>query len=310
MKHLNDKTLESFLKSRIINREIIDDTKQERIIEKITTKHGDVFIKYGQDIAIRKEIEIYETYFSSPETLYVPRLLTSRYWDNSYFLALEWLDGIHPDFQNSSHVEKVFSGLGKWAANWNRRITEKPPQHYTNFEELQDLLESYTHVLEEMIGQSLALLKDCLSRIEDIIKVMESTPLTLDPGDISLLNIFMNEDEITFIDFESCKIGTMTSLVEHLGEKYQSIPHHSVHIQIALKSYLHAWNTTSNIHLNWHDFYYSQLCVRLYYKLGIYVYWIERIIRKNNIKATIEWINQDRDNLAALLENLDKKRVS
>lgn len=127
-------------------------------------------------------------------------------------------------------------------------------------------------------------------------------PLTLNPGDISLNNFIINSNEkVIFIDFESCTVSPMITLVEHLGEDYESIPHKKSDIHLALKSYLNSWNKFAKVNIEWDDFVHCQLCARIYYNIGNFNYWIKRTLEDKNIEETLEWIKHGQEQLQLLL---------
>lgn len=99
----------------------------------------------------------------------------------------------------------------------------------------------------------------------------------------------------------------MITLVEHLGEDYESIPHKEWDIHLALKSYLNSWNKFANVHMEWNDFVHCQHCARIYYKVGKFNYWIERILEDKNMEETLEWIKHGEEQLQLLLLSSDMR---
>lgn len=306
MEQLTTTQLENIFKDKINSRTIINDSKLGRIIEKIEFLNRKALIKYGWDADLQKEISIYEEVLNNPEKYPVPKLLVRKKINNIHLLAIEWIDGIHPDFRNTIHIENVFTSLGRWAADWSHRIKY---YNYINrdtlsdFEDLDNLLINNKNTLINILGNPLIdLLNNCSLQSENIIKNIEKMPLTLNPGDISLHNIIINSDEkVIYIDFESCTVSSMITLVEHFGEDYESIPHKKGDILLALKSFLNSWNKFSNVNIEWDDFVHSQLCARIYYNIGNFNYWINRILEDNNIEETLEWIKHGHEQLQLLL---------
>lgn len=310
MERLTNTQLENIIGEKINRREIIDDSKLGRIIEKVEFINRDVLIKYGWDEGLRKELSIYEKVLYNSENYPVPQLLKSKKINGIYFLAIEWIDGIHPDFRKKNHIEEVFTALGKWAAEWSEQIENNrlmKRNSLSNFEVLNELLEKNQNSLTQILGNSLMdLLMNCLSQSGRIIRNIEKTPLTLTPGDISLQNFIINTDEeVIFIDFESCTVSPMIMLVEHLGEDYESIPHSKSDIRYALTSYLNSWNRDSNKHFEWDEFMRCQHSARVYYKIGDFNYWINRILEDNNLEETLEWIKSGHEQLEILMKSPD-----
>ena len=299
--------LENILKSKINSRKIIDDSKPDRAIEKIECSNKNILIKYGSDIDLQREMNIYEKVLNNSEDIPVPKLLVSKKINKTYFLAMEWIDGIHPDFKNTVHIEKVFTSLGKWAANWSPKVEGYDyitKETLSNFDMLNSLLKNNKYTLNQTLDHSLIdLLNECIQNRDNIIGYIKKLPLTLDPGDISLHNFILNSTgEIILIDFESCKVSPMVTLVEHLGEDYESIPHKEDDVFLALNSYLNGWNKFSTIGIKWDDFIHCQFCSRVHYDIGKFNYWIRRILENKNVEETLGWIKQGHKQLQLLLK--------
>lgn len=308
MEKLDISQLENIIREKIYRRETIDDSKLDRIIEKVEILNREVLIKYGIDEDLLKELTIYEKILNSSNDYPVPKLLISEKVDGIYLLALEWIEGTHPDFMKKNHIEKVFTALGKWAAEWSKQIENNrliKRASLANFEVLTKLLEKNKSSLTPILGNSLMdLLINCLEQSDGIIKNIEQMPLTLNPGDISLNNFIINTNKkVIFIDFESCTVSPMITLVEHLGEDYESLPHTKNNIHIALKSYLNSWNRYSNTHIEWDEFVRCHLCARVNYKIGDFNYWIKRILEDKNMEETLEWVKHGQEQLEMILKS-------
>lgn len=314
MRRLENDELKFLLKEGIVGREIIDDSSHGRIIEKVTIKNYSMFVKYGVDDAIRQEIEIYHKFLTDHENLPVPQMILGHHLRNEcYIIALEWIEGFHPHFNHTKYIEPVFRTLGKWAADWNIKLEDDgflKAHSLSYFNVLEQLITQHQQFLYEIIEESLTLLKKCFRHKKIILDDIQSMPITLNPGDLSLHNIILDQDDnIFFIDFESCSVTSMVSLVEHLGQNYESIPHKSSHVKIALQSYLAGWNDHSTKYIHWDNFFYSQICARIYYNLGNFVYWIERIVKNINPEETLEWIKEGNEQLYTLLDELEGLRA-
>ncbi|MGD6874251.1 hypothetical protein ACQCU1_18980 [Sutcliffiella horikoshii] len=311
MENLDINQLENLIGDKIFRRETIDNSKLNRIIEKVETTNREVLIKYGIDEDLLKEINIYEKVLNKSKAHPVPKLIVSGNFDGINILGLEWIEGIHPDFTKKNHIEKVFIALGKWAAEWSNQI--KSDQLYAsinNFGDLTNLLEKNKRNLTPILGDSLMdLLTSCIEQSEEIINNIEKMPKTLNPGDISLHNFIIdNNEKIIFIDFESCTVNPMITLVEHLGEDYGSLPNTKNNVHFALKSYLNSWNKYSAMHIEWDDFIRCQLCARVNYKIGYFNYWIKRILENKNIEETLEWVRQGQKQLELILKSPDFRK--
>lgn len=99
----------------------------------------------------------------------------------SAFLALEWVDGVHPNFRDANHIKKVFSSLGIWAAEWSvkiKKFQEVPKVDLSAFSILNQLLEEHQLRLSNMLGSTLMdLLYQCISYQEVVIQNLQSFPL-------------------------------------------------------------------------------------------------------------------------------------
>lgn len=306
MKPLATAQMENIFKDTITHRKTIDDSKDGRMIERVEFSNRKVFIKYGWDADVQREMNIYKKVLNNSKIDPVPQLLVAKEINNYYFLATEWIDGIHPDFRNPIHIEKVFTSLGKWVAYRSQMLKDVDyikRDVYSHFEVLDNLLRQHQKTLIPILGNPLIdLLNDCMHRGKNIIQNIEKTPLTLNPGDISLHNCIMNSDEkVIFIDFESCTVSPMITLIEHLGEDYQSIPYTKDGVNLALRSYLNSWNQYANKNIEWNDFVYCQLCARIYYNIGNFNYWIGLILEDKNNEETLEWVSHGHEQLQSLL---------
>lgn len=291
-----------------MSREVIDVSKKERVIEKIHLFDRTALIKYGCDSGLKHESLVYKTFLEKNEL--VPKVLFNNNIGVLNVLALEWIDGEHPDFSSPDHIELVFSTLGKWAASWATNVKSyfnEFGETFPNFSILGKLLNDNREALIALLGVNLFdfLTKECFEQGELVLKNIQRTPSTLDPGDISLHNFIINDNnEVYFIDFESCAIRPVIMLFEHFGEDYGSIPNTKGNIKLAMESFVNEWNNRSAIKLDWDDFMYGHLNARIYYKIGDFNYWITRILQNRDIPQTIEWINNGRKQLTDLILRL------
>jgi hypothetical protein len=229
-----------------------------------------------------------------------------------YFLSLEWIEGVHPNFKDSGDISKVFTTLGIWAANCSKLIDEN--NFFTNFDSLDHFLH-FNEMIDEhkvLIGNTVGnTLYEELQRLrlysKLVIKNLKKMPNTLDPGDISLHNVIIQQKngEVVFIDFESSSVRPMIMLFEHFGEGYESIPSTDDGITLALKSFFNAWNDHSQKKITWDEFLYSQLCAQIYYKVENYIYWLRRVLRGMKVDESVKWIKQDQKQLKDLLVKLE-----
>lgn len=304
MKIISTIQLENLFKDKVKSRNMIDNTKAGRIIECVEFLNRKILIKYGSDTALEKEAYIYQEILSKSKKYPVPKLLVKQKINDNRLLAIEWIEGIHPDFENKTHIEGAFKSLGKWAADMSSIVEsniEKDP--LSNFGILESLLKDYENKLTRIVEHPLIdLLNHCVLQSESMIKNIKMTPLTLNPGDISRHNIIVTSDaEFTFIDFESYSLSPMVTLVEHLGENYESIPNKNSNVHLALKSYLNSWNEVVREKIDWDDFVHYQLCSRIYYKVGNFNYWFKRILEGKDSEQTLAWIKQGHEQLELLL---------
>lgn len=304
--------LEKILNKKISERESIYPSDHGRIIEKLTTEDSKILIKYGDDKGLKNEIIMYNKILDADKNPVPKSIVCQKIGKEIFFLALEWVDGIHPDFGDANHIKKVFSSLGKWAAEWSVKIEnfqEVPKVDLSAFSILSKLLEKHQSRLSNILGSTLIdMLYQCISYQEVVIQNLERCPLTLDPGDISLHNIILNsEGKVIFIDFESCLVRPMIMVVEHLGEDYESIPYKKYDVEKALMSYLDAWNSFAKTVLTKEIFNQSHLCARIYYKIGDFNYWLSSIIEENHIEETKEWIDKGQRQLYELLKKLENE---
>lgn len=301
--------LEKLLNARITDRVIIDDSKNERLIEKIRFNNRTALIKYGYDVGVKHETHVYKMLLGENEQ--VPKVLCNKNIGTLNFIALEWIDGQHPDLNSPYHIELVYSTLGRWAASWATSVKSgyfnEIGETYSNFTILNNLLNENRDTLTKLLGVNLIdfLTKECLEQAELVVGNIQRTPLTLDPGDISLHNFIINaNEEVFFIDFESCTVRPVIMLFEHVGEDYSSIPNTPSNIILAMESFLNEWNNRSIIKIEWDDFVYSHLNARVYYKVGDFNYWLKRILHDQDILQTLEWVDKGRKQLTELLLQL------
>lgn len=319
MKKIENRQLSKLLSDEIIHRDIIDESKPGRMIEKIEcTSRGSILIKYGNDSGVRDEVMIYQMITRLSKSNLIPLVYISKQiGEEMYFLALDWVDGIHPDFTTPGDISMVFTALGEWAANWSK-LTDMFGDEYVSplnqHQYFYKLLEKNRPMLNKALGgKTLDLLHKLVSKSDMIISNLKKMPNTLDPGDISLHNIILkNADkdcETTLIDFESARIRPMVMIFEHFGEGYESIPYTDEGIALAMRSFFTEWNENSEAKIHWQDFKYSQICAMAYYKMEKYIYWIERILSGRKIEETIGWLNQDQKPLKNLMAKLEARDV-
>jgi len=305
MEKLSDFELERLLNHEVTGRVMIDDSKDGRIIKKILLPDKPVLVKYGYDEGIVHEALVYGTYFNHNDP--VPAAMVNRTIEKGgCFLALEWIEGTHPDFNCSSDIQRVFAALGKWISR--RQVTANMLTtgrgSYSHITNLKELIARNHGILTDIAAKTIveALFKQCHTIDDHLVRNIERTPLTFDPGDISLHNAFIDsKGEVYFIDFESCKIRPLVMLFEHFGESYGSIPNTPSYVELALKTFLNEWNTYSAVKISWETFMQSHLCARLYYKIGDFYYWFNRIVQGRSIEETLIWIEEGFDQWESLL---------
>ncbi len=204
---------------------VIDDSKNERIIEQIRFNNRTALIKYGYDDGIKHETHVYKMLLGENEQ--VPKVLFNINIGTLNVLALEWIDGEHPDLNSPDHIKLVYTTLGRWASSWSNNVKSgyfnEIGETFSNFTILNKLLNVKPRYLTKLLGVNLIdfLTKECLEQGEIVVGNIQRTPLTLDPGDISLHNFIINaNEEVFFIDFESCTVRPVIMLFEHIGEDY------------------------------------------------------------------------------------------
>lgn len=310
MKNIKTEQLVSILSNDIICREIIDDSKPGRIIEKIHCSSQKMFIKYGNDPGLRNEINTYQKmqYLSLNK---VPKIYVCEEIENDfYLLALEWIEGSHPNFKDKYDISKVYSALGKWSSYWSKLIDKHDWIEFDHFVILDNIFKNHGRMIKKTIGTPIYdLLQRLIMKSEFIISRIKKMPSTLDPGDISLHNILIKDGsgDVVFFDFESAGVRPMIMLLEHFGEGYESIPSSQEGIALAMQSYFAAWNHNSEKKIQWNEFMDSQICAQANYKVGKYVYWFMRIVEKREVEKTLEWIKLDYKNLNTLVIELEAK---
>ncbi|GMK37599.1 hypothetical protein PCCS19_06530 [Paenibacillus sp. CCS19] len=180
-------------------------------------------------------------------------------------------------------------------------------EKFSHFSILASLLNENLETLTELLGVNFIdfLMKECLEQEGHVIKSIQRTPLTLDPGDISLHNFIIKANkEVCFIDFESCAIRPVIMLFEHFGEAYDSIPNTQSNIKLAMESFLNEWNHLSETKMGWDEFLYIHINARIYYQIGNFIYWINRVLKGQDVPQTLEWITIGRRQITELLERL------
>jgi len=305
MEKLSVFELERLLNHGVTGRVIIDDSKDGRMIEKILLRDKPVLVKYGYDEGIVHEALVYGAYFNHNDP--VPAALVNRTIEKGgCFLALEWIEGTHPDFNCSYDIERVFAALGKWTSRRPVTANMLAPgrESYSHITNLKELIARNHGILIDIAGKTIveAFIEQCHAISDRLVRNIERNPLTFDPGDISLHNALIDsKGEVYFIDFESCKIRPLVMLFEHFGESYGSIPNTPSHIELALKTFLNEWNTYSAVKISWETFMQSQLCARMYYKIGDFYYWFNRIVQGRSIEETRGWIEEGFNQWESLL---------
>lgn len=195
--------LEKLINEKITDRVVIDDSKNDRLIEKIRFNNRTALIKYGYDDGIKHETHVYKMFLRKNEQ--VPKVLINKNIGTLNILVLEWIDGEHPDLNSPDHIKLVYSTLGRWATSWLTNIKSGDfnefGETHSNFSILNTLLNENRDILTKLLGVNLIdfLTKECLEQAELVVGNIQRTPLTLDPGDISLHNFILMRKKKLFL---------------------------------------------------------------------------------------------------------------
>jgi len=315
VKRLSEAELEERLSEGVQERTIIDDTKQGRIIEKVQCASQVVLIKYGNDLGLRQEVRAYER-LSRFQSTNIPQVLVCEISScGNCFLALEWINGRHPDFTSERDIYNTYSVLGKCAASWSEHVEirhEFSQGAWDRFIPFNDMLKKRQELVLTTIGVHVYNQLQYIAAKQDVIAhTMTLMPNTFDPGDISLHNtIISNHENVVFFDFEYASVRPVIMLFEHYGEGYTSLPSTPDHIVLAMRTFLDAWNGHASHAITWEQFRRAQVCARCCYKMGKYHYWIERMVDVKYREETLEWINQDQTQLQDLVRQLEQHVVN
>ncbi|GMK37598.1 hypothetical protein PCCS19_06520 [Paenibacillus sp. CCS19] len=87
MEKLVTADLEELLNAKILSKEVIDDSKNERLIEKIYLVDRTVLMKYGYDGGLKHESLVYTTFLQNNDL--VPKVLFNTNFRGLNVLALE-----------------------------------------------------------------------------------------------------------------------------------------------------------------------------------------------------------------------------
>ncbi|WP_193726753.1 hypothetical protein [Paenibacillus guangzhouensis] len=274
-----------------------------------------VLIKYGDDQGLGQEVRAYERlrHFQSSN---IPQVFVCEISSSgNTFLALEWIDGRHPDFTSERDIHSTYSVLGKWTAEWSDRVgghDQLSQDTLDRFFAFNDMLVKHQELILTTIGVRLYNQLQFITANQDfILHTMKRMPNTFDPGDISLHNtIIDHHGNVIFIDFEYASVRPMIMLFEHYGEGYESIPSTPERIELAMQAFLKTWNANASQPLTWEQFQCGQVCARCCYKMGKYNYWIKRMADERHREETLEWIKQDLAPLEELVRQLEQLVVN
>lgn len=290
-------------------------------------------LKYGTEANFFcKEILFYDALSTS--TLSTPKPINYGKLSNQiYYIAVERINGRHPEFGNESEVKKVFWELGTWASTYNRKIREYYNgniDHFFNSDSIEwrsvfdSLIQDFNNIQDNMIllfskvaQTAIEVTKDIEGihlNIEETFRLLDNSkeqitkrimemPITLDKSDITRDNILINANQVSFIDFESIRICPISIMLSHIGEPWRWLPRNE-YADLALKTFIDSWNNESDLQLNENIFLQSQICGRVYFKCEL----LEEWIRTNEIKDlnvrnnAIRYINE----LASLLPEINR----
>ena len=272
-----------------------------RVVERVrwrTEPSGPVrgaCVKYGPGPHLLREAAVY-TGWIDPRTDPVPNLVSHRALpDDWHVLAIEWLDGRMPDFTDAGDVDAVFRALGEWQAGC--AIAIRAGEHLRDFAGLPvaqglraecarfgadvrdahwyerrltgylDTFEMHRALCSDLGGSPLletcAQVRAVVSRLAERIA---SVPLTLDPGDLSMLNVLiLGSGSVRFIDFEYAALAPVSQVFESLGEPWETVPTGDM-VERGLRAYTEAWAGAGGVPLTLDDLIPAQRCLRVFRK--------------------------------------------
>lgn len=312
MKLLNNIEIEALVSYEVNYREMLDDSKPGRIIEKLVCGSKTILLKYGTDDGMKNEVRTYQQIGNFNAN--IPAVIFCEQINSLSILMLDWIEGRYPDFHDNKDIELYFHSLGRFAVESSNQFDDENfdyNKHLKPITELQFLLQKKEEFIKNTVG---ALAYDRMQQLmahkENILISIRKMPEALDPGDISLHNAKIAGDtgEVVLFDFESAAVRPLCMFFEHFGESYESIPSSEAGIHLSIQTFFRAWNTYANIQISWSDFMHSVIAAMLNYKAGNYVYWIRRIMSGIHDNETILWIKNDVQIVEKLLLELDEER--
>ncbi|WP_157272601.1 hypothetical protein [Paenibacillus daejeonensis] len=305
---MDNEVIETIVSDKITYREMLDDSKAGRIIEKIKCGSRVLVLKYGTDVGMKKEVQTYQQIGTLK--LSIPSVIYCEQIDSLYLLVLEWIDGRYPDFQDNKDIQNYFYSLGRFAVETsflNNNYFDFDTDELIHMTELKTLLQDQEELIKNHVGTfSYDMMQQLVAHKDNIFQCIMKIPKALDPGDISLHNAKIHGDsgKVVFFDFESAVIRPLSMFFEHFAEAYESIPSSETGILLSQQTFFQAWNTYAIIQISWYDFRQSITAAMLNYKAGNYIYWIRKIMTDKEHNETILWLKNDVQILEKLLLKL------
>lgn len=270
-----------------------------RIVEFLTLENHQprkVLIKYGTDADLfNKEFLYYRLLRMDAVRVPVPYIL-KQLSNGLFFLAIEWLDGEHPRFDNETHVKKVYEELGKWAVYYYGKVNDPLTiDKWGNDLVWLEIENEFKNLYKEMVHLFTRIPKmihsfvdtyhlkheesdlEMIDRIPMIAKNLANSilelPSTLDPSDMTSDNIILCQDgRVGFIDFQGIGLKPVSLMFTSIGEPWDWLPNGRF-AEHAMRSFIEIWNKFSDEKITWETFYSSYYAARVYFKCSLLEEW-------------------------------------
>lgn len=326
---LSEATLRKLLnidQRKLITRET-ERKLDDRVVEFVTIENHKpqrIVIKYGTEECIfNKEILYYQ--LLKIDEVRAPETYVIRQCENGlFFLAIEMLEGEHPEFDNEIHVEKVYKELGKWAVAYYENINDPhmleqwrsnpmwqkiESEHNSLYKSLINLFTRIPMMIRSFVTEHQLAHNDVdlklLSRLplmaRELIDSIWQLPVTLDHGDTTVDNIILCRDgKVGFIDFQGISLRPTSIMFCSMGEPWNWIPNGRF-VEQAMRAFLHVWNNSSHQTISWETFYISYSAARIYFKCSLLDEWFTSTEMDNHL---IQYANGYVTGLLGLLKEM------